>query len=67
VQLGKKSFKAVTTGVHKEPIFPGEAGLLGNGLLSKFRLTIDQPGKRVIFENPTTGAALSSHYALRPL
>jgi aspartyl protease len=51
VQLGKKCFKAVTTGVHTEPIFPGEAGLLGNGLLSKFRLTIDQPGKRVIFEN----------------
>jgi Aspartyl protease len=52
VQLGKQCFKAVTTGVHTEPIFPGEAGLLGNGLLSKFCLTIDQPGKRVIFENP---------------
>jgi hypothetical protein len=52
VQLGKQSFKAVITGVHREPIFPGEAGLLGNGLLSKFRLTIDQPGNRVIFENP---------------
>ena len=52
VQLGKQCFKAVTTGVHTEPIFPGEAGLLGNGLLSKFCLTIDQPGNRVIFENP---------------
>ena len=52
VQLGKQCFKAVTTGVHTEPIFPGEAGLLGNGLLSKFCLTIDQPGKKVIFENP---------------
>jgi Aspartyl protease len=52
VQLGKQCFKAVTTGIHTEPIFPGEAGLLGNGLLSKFCLTIDQPGKRVIFENP---------------
>jgi hypothetical protein len=52
VQLGKQCFKAVTTGVHKEPIFPGEAGLLGNGLLSKFCLTIDQPGNRVIFETP---------------
>jgi hypothetical protein len=52
VQLGKQCFKAVTAGVHTEPIFPGEAGLLGNGLLSKFRLTIDQPGNRVIFENP---------------
>jgi hypothetical protein len=52
LQLGKQCFKAVTTGVHTEPIFPGEAGLLGNSLLSKFCLTIDQPGKRVIFENP---------------
>jgi aspartyl protease len=51
VQLGKQCFEAVTAGVHREPMFPGEAGLLGNGLLSKFRLTIDQPGNRVIFEN----------------
>jgi len=52
VQLGKKCFNAVTTGVHREQIFPGEDGLLGNALLSKFRLTIDQPGNRVILENP---------------
>jgi len=61
VQLGKQCFEAVTAGVHTEPIFPGEAGLLGNGLLSKFCLTIDQPGKRVIFENPilkSQGASL---------
>jgi hypothetical protein len=52
VQLGQQCFKAITTGVHTEPIFPGEVGLLGNGLLSKFRLTIDEPQNRVIFENP---------------
>jgi hypothetical protein len=52
VQIGKLCFKAVTTGVHTEQIFPGEAGLIGNGLLSKFRLTIDAPRNRVIFENP---------------
>jgi hypothetical protein len=52
VQLGKQCFKTVTAGVHRESIFAGEAGLLGNGLLSKFRFTIDQPGNRVIFENP---------------
>jgi hypothetical protein len=40
------------SGVHREQIFPGEDGLLGNALLSKFRLTIDQPGNRVILENP---------------
>ena len=50
VQLGKQYFSAVTTGVHEEQIFPGEAGLLGNALLSKFRLTIDEPRSRVIFE-----------------
>ena len=51
-QLGRQYFNAVSTGIHGKPIFPGEAGLLGNELLSKFRLTIDQPGNRVIFENP---------------
>jgi Aspartyl protease len=51
VLLGNLCLKAVTTGVHREPIFPGEAGLLGNGLLSKFRLTIDEPGNKVILEN----------------
>ena len=51
VQLGKQCFNPVTTGVHREQIFPGEAGLLGNGLLSKFRLTIDRPANRVILEN----------------
>jgi hypothetical protein len=52
VQFGKQCFNPVKMGVHKEQIFPGEAGLLGNGLLSKFRLTIDEPRNRVIFENP---------------
>jgi hypothetical protein len=52
VQLGRRYSNAVDTGIHGKPIFPGEAGLLGNDLLSKFRLTIDQPGNRVIFENP---------------
>ena len=52
VQLGKQHFNAVTTVVRREQIFPGEAGLLGNGLLSKFCLTIDQPGNRAIFQKP---------------
>src|SRR5258707_13953989 len=50
VQLGKQ-FNAVSTGVHREQIFSGEAGLLGSGLLSKFRQTIDEPGNMVIFES----------------
>jgi Aspartyl protease len=49
VQIGKQRF-VVAAAVHEEPMFSGEAGLLGNGLLSEFRLTIDEPGDRVIFE-----------------
>jgi hypothetical protein len=49
VQIGKQRF-VIAAAVHEEPMFSGEAGLLGNGLLSKFRLTIDEPGNRVIFE-----------------
>jgi hypothetical protein len=49
VQIGKQRF-VVAAAIHEEPMFSGEAGLLGNGLLSKFRLTIDEPGDRVIFE-----------------
>jgi hypothetical protein len=49
VQIGKQRF-IIPAAVHEEPIFSGEGGLLGNGLLSKFRLTIDEPGSRVIFE-----------------
>jgi Aspartyl protease len=49
VQIGKQRF-IIPAAVHEEPIFLGEGGLLGNGLLSKFRLTVDEPGDRVIFE-----------------
>jgi hypothetical protein len=34
----------------KREIFPGEAGLLGNGALSKYRVTIDGIGKRLVLE-----------------
>jgi hypothetical protein len=37
--------------VHNQQIFSGERGLLGNGVLSQFRVTIDTPGRRVILEN----------------
>jgi hypothetical protein len=49
VQIGKQRF-VVAAAVHEKSMFSGEGGLLGNGLLSKFRLTIDEPGDRVIFE-----------------
>jgi hypothetical protein len=49
VHLGKNRFSNVAVAIHANQIFPGEDGLLGNGLLSKFRLTIDERNRRVIF------------------
>ncbi len=51
VQLGSVAFDAVQTGVHRKEIFAGEAGLLGNDLLSRFdSVTIDVPAGRVVLE-----------------
>ncbi|MCI0747675.1 MAG: retroviral-like aspartic protease family protein [Verrucomicrobia subdivision 3 bacterium] len=42
VELGKHHFEHVPAGIHSAPLFPGEAGLLGLGLLSRFEhVTID--------------------------
>jgi len=42
VQLGRAMLEDVATGLRSKPIFPGEAGLLGNGVLSRFAMvTID--------------------------
>lgn len=42
VGLGGQTFRNVPTGLHREAIFEGEAGLLGNGLLSRFKtVTLD--------------------------
>jgi hypothetical protein len=49
VQIGKQHL-IIRTGIHEKPIFRGEGGLLGNGLLAKFRLTIDEPRGRVLLE-----------------
>jgi hypothetical protein len=51
VQIGRQHF-TIRAGIHEKQLFAGEAGLLGNGLLTKFRLTIDEPGNRVTFEKP---------------
>ena len=51
VGIGEHQFSDVPTGLHEKPIFPGEAGLLGNGLLSRFAtITIDAKAGRVILE-----------------
>ena len=49
VQLGEVRFEGVTTGLHEKQIFPGEAGLLGVGLLSRFSsVTIDGGAGRLL-------------------
>lgn len=50
VQLGGLRIPGVRVGVHAERLFPGEAGLLGNGLLSKFLVTFDGPRKQLVLE-----------------
>jgi hypothetical protein len=41
VRIGDEHFAGVKTGIHQKSIFSGEDGLVGNGLLSQFRVTID--------------------------
>jgi len=55
VELAGLRFDGVPTGIHKQHIFEGEAGLLGNELLSRFSsVIIDVKAKRVILEGPLT-------------
>ena len=51
VGIGKHEFENVPTGLHERAIFSREAGLLGNGLLSRFSsITIDTKFNRLILE-----------------
>ena len=50
VLFGSERLSAVKTGVHQQPIFSGEAGLLGNGLLSQFRVTVDAGKSRRLLD-----------------
>ena len=52
VQLGTQTFQNIPTGLHEQPIFEGESGLLGNGLISRFaKVTIDAGSGRFILES----------------
>ena len=54
VQIGFQNFENVPTGIHNKPIFMGEAGLLGNGLLSCFSsITIDAKFGHLILDGRT--------------
>ncbi len=51
VEIAGEKFENVPTGIHEHAIFAGEAGLLGNGLLSRFSsITIDTKAHRLILE-----------------
>jgi len=52
VRLGGNRLTNVRTGVHRDAIFQGESGLLGNGLLKKFTVTIDAASQRVSLAGP---------------
>jgi hypothetical protein len=53
VALGGQVIPAVKTALHGRALFPGEAGLLGNGLLSRFGVvTIDTAHHRLFLHNP---------------
>ena len=51
VTLGRKTLSTVKTALHTRPIFPGEAGLVGNGLLSQYLVTVDWPHQRIALED----------------
>lgn len=50
VQLGNEKMEGIKTVFHKNAIFAGEAGLLGNGILSKYKVTIDLVANRMLLE-----------------
>jgi hypothetical protein len=50
VQCAGKELGVVRAGLHRNAFFKGEDGLLGNGLLSRYRVTIDARRRRLILE-----------------
>ena len=50
VNLAGYRISGVQAGLHAREFFPGEAGLLGNGILSRFTVTVDAPGGRVLLK-----------------
>ena len=51
VQLGAQRIAAVKTGIHTGQMFAGEAGLIGNGLLSRFQVTVDADKARMLLKS----------------
>jgi hypothetical protein len=56
VRVGSAIFDSVPTGLHRRPIFPGESGLLGNGLLARFeRVTFDTKRGKLVLQGRRAG------------
>jgi hypothetical protein len=52
VTLGTEHLANIRVGLHEAPLFAGEAGLIGNGLLSRYRVTFDLAKKRLLLAKP---------------
>lgn len=50
LQVGQEDISNVQIALHHTEIFPSEAGLLGNGVLANYRVTIDAVKKRLLLE-----------------
>lgn len=50
VVIGSERFHDVFAGIHSKRLFPGEDGLLGNGILSKYTVTIDVADGQLLLE-----------------
>lgn len=50
VTLGSEEIVRVPTELHRSEIFPSEAGLLGNAILSGYRITIDAVNGRLLLQ-----------------
>ena len=51
VTFGRHALSTVKTALHGRPIFPGEAGLVGNGVLSQFTVTVDWPNHQIFLQD----------------
>jgi hypothetical protein len=47
LKLGNEQITNVKTALHRSPIFPSEAGLLGNDVLENYRVTIDAVNQKL--------------------
>jgi len=50
VRIGPIRIDRVPAVSHPQPLFPGEAGLLGAPLLGRFTVTFDIPHHRIVIE-----------------